>query len=268
MGPNDHVFEVGPGRGILTEPLSRRCRSVLAIEADAGLAAALRQRFAGRPRVTVVHGDALSMPLPAPPFKVFANPPFDRTADLMRALLDGPSPPEECGLVMQREAAEKHLGLGAERSTLASVLRRLRYQSQIVHRFRRGDFRPAPSVDCVMVRIVLKDPGLTPGIDLDHRKLYHDLVALAFTGGRPTVRQNLALVYGHREFRRLSRRFGFAPAATPGELTWEQWHGLFEDLIHRVDPVRRARLNGANGRRVARDRRNPKRRRGRRPPKT
>ena len=243
LTPTDHVFEIGPGRGIITRALARRCGSVTAVEADAQLARALSRRFADQPAVKIIHGNALRTPLPNEPYKVFANPPFDRTADLLRRLLDSGLPPDECGLVLQEQAARKHLGLG--RATLVGTLRRPWYDAAIVHRFHRGDFRPAPAVDGVLVRIVRRAAEDVPVEIRDHPALFRDFVTAAFTGGRGTLRQNLAHLYGRREFQRLARHHGFDRDAAPGDLAWPQWRSLFDDLVQRVDPVRRGVLRGA-----------------------
>ncbi|MEM7626028.1 MAG: rRNA adenine N(6)-methyltransferase family protein [Planctomycetota bacterium] len=241
--PHDHVVEIGPGRGIITAALARRCGSVLAIEADARLAASLRRRFADWPRVKILHGDALLTPLPTVPYKVLANPPFNRTADLLRRLLDGSRPPAECCLVLQREAAGKHLGLG--RPTLVSVLRWPWYVMQTVYRFDRRDFRPAPGVDCVFVRIVRR-PNDPANVAMWHATAYRDFVTRGFTGGRGSLRKNLDGIFGHREFLRLACDHGFDRDTAPSELTRPQWQAIFQRFVHHVDPDRRSHVAGAH----------------------
>jgi SAM-dependent methyltransferase len=59
----DSVLEVGPGPGLTTAVLARTTPHLTAIEIDAALAAALRERTDSS-RVTVVHADATAMPFP------------------------------------------------------------------------------------------------------------------------------------------------------------------------------------------------------------
>ena len=59
----DLVIEIGPGRGALTEKLLRRAARVVAIEIDAALVDHLRTRFAGEPRLEIVHADVLATDL-------------------------------------------------------------------------------------------------------------------------------------------------------------------------------------------------------------
>jgi SAM-dependent methyltransferase len=69
LGPD--VLEIGAGPGLVTDLLVERAPQVTAIELDPDLAAALRQRMAGRP-VEVVTADATAMPLPSGRFSAAA----------------------------------------------------------------------------------------------------------------------------------------------------------------------------------------------------
>lgn len=106
----DLVVEIGPGRGILTGELARRCRKVVAVEFDRALCQGLRSRFRDNTRITIVQADFLRFRLPDAPYKVLGNIPFNRTAAIMRRLVQAPLPPEDAWLVVQREAAERFAG--------------------------------------------------------------------------------------------------------------------------------------------------------------
>jgi ubiquinone/menaquinone biosynthesis C-methylase UbiE len=58
----DDVLEVGPGYGATTDVLSEAVPRLTSVEIDDDLAAMLTDRFAQRPSVEIVHGDATSMP--------------------------------------------------------------------------------------------------------------------------------------------------------------------------------------------------------------
>jgi 16S rRNA (adenine1518-N6/adenine1519-N6)-dimethyltransferase len=60
IAADDVVVEIGAGTGALTEVLASTARRLLALELDRDLILPLRQRFADRPHVEVVHADALS----------------------------------------------------------------------------------------------------------------------------------------------------------------------------------------------------------------
>src|SRR5688572_5774529 len=59
----DVVVEIGAGTGNLTDALAGRAGRVLALELDRDLIGPLRQRFADRPHVDIIHTDALTFDL-------------------------------------------------------------------------------------------------------------------------------------------------------------------------------------------------------------
>jgi arylformamidase len=107
---DDIVYEIGPGKGIITEQLALRHKQVIAIEKDPRLSAFLLQKFADRPNVTIHAGDFLHYPLPCKPYKVFANIPFNITTAIVTRLTTAEHPPEDAYLTMQKEAAAMFLG--------------------------------------------------------------------------------------------------------------------------------------------------------------
>jgi len=60
LGPSDHVLEIGPGRGILTEALCTAAGRVTAVEVDPRLHAYLKTRQAELPNADLVCADALA----------------------------------------------------------------------------------------------------------------------------------------------------------------------------------------------------------------
>ncbi|MEJ5200503.1 MAG: rRNA adenine dimethyltransferase family protein, partial [Anaerolineae bacterium] len=61
LTPDDIVLEVGPGPGVLTELIAQQAGHVVAVELDDRLIPFLRERFADRPHVEIVHGDILKL---------------------------------------------------------------------------------------------------------------------------------------------------------------------------------------------------------------
>lgn len=105
------VLDVGAGLGAITRPLVDAGHRVIAVEAHAGRAAALRDRFDGT--VTVVRADAADLRLPRRPFHVVANPPFAITSALLRRLLHPGSRLVSAQLVLDERAVRRWTGPGA-----------------------------------------------------------------------------------------------------------------------------------------------------------
>jgi len=155
LEPDDVVLEVGPGLGVLTEYLAPRVARLHAVELDASLEPALRERLAGHPNVELLIGDALRLPLhelDPPPTKLVANLPYNVATPLVVESLDGLPTVRRWTVMVQREVADR---LFAEPGTRAygavSVLVRLTAERTGFHPVSRTVFRPPPNVESALV---------------------------------------------------------------------------------------------------------------------
>ena len=259
LRPSDVVYEIGAGTGVLTTLLARRGARVIAIERDEDLFRRLRRRFADRRNVTVRHSDFLEQRLPHARYKVFSNPPFDITAAIVTKLTSAAVPPDDTFLAVQREAADRYMGL--PRRTLASLMLLPWFDATIIHRFRRDDFVPAPGVDVVMLRLRKRGPPLLPQ---SRRQLYRDFVIACFTAWQPSIGVALRGRLGVHVAHRLLAGAGLTPDRRPSEVTSAAWLELF-DLFSRLPPGIHVRVAGAEDRLSRQQRRLQKRHRARVP---
>lgn len=223
---DDIVYEIGPGKGIITGQLARYCKHVVAIEKDPRLIALLLQKFAHEPGVTIREGDFLQYHLPRRPYKVFANIPFNITSAIVTKLTTTERPPEDAYLTMQKEAACMYLGKPNE--ILRSVLLKPWFEVEIVHRFRRRDFVPEPRAEVVMLRLHKRGPPL---VSHKNRQLFRDFVVYSFTTWKPTLEQILKGVFSRGQLKYIKKILGINTGATPTALSFEQWLKLFEFFL-------------------------------------
>lgn len=221
--PEDVVYEIGPGRGIVTSQLALHCRRVVAIEIDPALATALCRQFSQFPHVKIHNGDFLEYPLPRKPYRVFSNIPFNLTSAIVTRLTETTNPPEDAWLVMQKEAAEMYLG--TPRESLRSLLLKPWFQVEIVHRFQRTDFFPAPHVDVVLLQFSKRAPPLVSPAD---RQSFRDFVVSAFTSHHPDLGGFLKKAFSWRQVKHIARALEMDLQTKPTSLNMEHWFGLFE----------------------------------------
>lgn len=219
---DDVVYEIGPGKGIITEQLARRFKRVVAIEKDPRLSTFLRQKFAHCPNVTIHAGDFLDYPLPSKPYKVFANIPFNITTSIVSKFTTAAYPPEDAYLVMQKEAAE--MFLGKPRESLRSLLLKPWFSLEILHHFQRVDFHPAPRVDVVLLRVNKRGPPLLCRAD---RQCFRDFVVYLFTTWNPAASAPLKSLFTRPQCKYIQRELGIDPNVTPTSISCEQWLSLF-----------------------------------------
>lgn len=218
IAPDDLVIEIGPGRGVITERLAVRCRQVLAVEKDPHLVAALRERFAGADNVALFAADFLSFPLPLTSYKVFANIPFNITAAIVGKLTSGIAPPVDAYLGVQREAAERFLGM--PRETVVALLRKSWFDAAVVHHFQPRDFVPAPGVAVVLLHLHRRE---APLLAASEAALYGDLVSYAFSAWQPTVDGALRQALPARAVAAIARQAGVDLDRPPSGVPFADW---------------------------------------------
>ena len=100
--PEDHVIEIGPGPGVLTERLLDTACTLTAIELDSGACEFLRDNF---PSLNLIEGDALQIKWPTAN-KVVANIPYQISSPLIDVITRTPSI-QEVVILVQEEFAER-----------------------------------------------------------------------------------------------------------------------------------------------------------------
>jgi 23S rRNA (adenine-N6)-dimethyltransferase len=222
IGPADTVYEIGPGRGIITAELAHVAANVVSIEKDPRLIKGLRDRFPALENLRIIQGDFLNFNIPDRDYKIFASIPYNQTAAIVRKLLYSTPAPSEAYLIIQKEPARKFAGLPSE--TLFSLLAKPVAEFRILHQLRRTDFVPIPAVDSVLFRIRRRKKPLLDREDFQH---YRDFVTAGFEGWKPNLRSAYKRVLTHKQWKRLSHDLAFAVDATPTQLTFEQWMELY-----------------------------------------
>lgn len=226
---NDLIYEIGPGRGIITAELVQIAQKVVAIEKDPGLARGLCQRFQGVGNVQIIAGDFLRYHIPDREYKIFANIPYNLTAEIMRKILYTFPVPNEAYLILQREAAEKFSG--SPRETQFSVLAKPMFEFRTLRELRRTDFEPVPNVDSVLLRIKKRQTALVRSEDTF---LYRRFVEYGFGTWKHSLKLIFKPVFSYEQWKRLSKDLCFPLDVIPSRLTFEQWLGLFECFKEKV----------------------------------
>lgn len=239
IAPGDVVYEIGPGRGIITAELVRSARKVIAIEKDPCLAEELRQRFQDMENIEIITNDFLRHRISHNEYKIFANIPYNITADILRRILFTSPSPAGAYLVIQKEAAQKFSGCPNE--TQFSILAKPMFDLQIIRELRRTDFEPVPHVDSVLLRIEKRPLPLVRKKDIT---LYRSFVHYGFGRWKHNLKRTFKPVFTYPQWKHLSRDLCFPLDATPSQLTFEQWLGLFECFKQRVPIYKQGCVRG------------------------
>jgi len=183
-----------------------------------------RQRFGGDPRVEIVEGDALVVPLPREPFRAFGNIPFAHTSAILRRLLDPPdSALRGADLIVAEGVARKCCS--ARPCSMRTLAWLPWWRFAIERHIPSAAFDPRPSVDAAMVSVRRREqPLLHPG----SADSYRAVLRKAFDGAPAPLRRTLRLP--PRTWKSLARERGLAVDARPQQLDVWDWLAVFERL--------------------------------------
>ena len=237
----DLVYDIGAGSGTISEALINKGARVIAIEKDRQQYLECKQKFINQDRFELYLDDFLIWEFPpGQKYKVFSNIPFFHTADIVNKILFSSNPPQDCYLIIQKEAAEKYAGI--PRDTLASLLIKPLFWVDIVYYFRRNDFHPVPSVDVALLQVEKRRYKLV----LDrYYGLYKDFVVYLREGSGQTVKKSLKSLFTYSQLKQLVRLLSIDYRSSPAELNFTQYLGIFQFYIGREPQKTVALLRGA-----------------------
>ncbi len=195
--PNDHLFEIGPGHGALTDLLADTPALYRAVEIDRDLAPLLRARH---PNLEVIVDDILRVDLKEVldgdvPWRLLGNLPYNISSPLLASLTQfveaHPGQVADMHFMLQREMAER---LSAVPGTKAwgrlSVMVQLRFDVEHVFDVGPEAFSPPPKVWSSIIRLIPRK--LTDsGVDLD---ILDRVLRLAFSGRRKRLSNSLKVL--------------------------------------------------------------------------
>ena len=194
IGPRTVALEIGPGLGALTDELAGRAGRLYLVEIDPALAARLAARYAGNPRVRVIEGDVLALPLETlvsePRVTVIGNLPYNIAIPILFRLREQRVRMLRAVVMVQREVAERLVARsGTPDYGVTTVLLRAFADIRLAFRVSRRSFLPPPRVESAVVDIRW---SFAPRLDLGDEEGFREVVRASFGQRRKMLRNALA----------------------------------------------------------------------------
>jgi 16S rRNA (adenine1518-N6/adenine1519-N6)-dimethyltransferase len=192
----DHLVEIGPGRGALTQQLLACSGCTLdAIEIDRDLAAQLAGRFVAAPRCALHVGDALQFDFSALArsrggrLRVAGNLPYNISTPLLFHLSRCEASLRDLTVMLQREVVQRMAAAPATpQYGRLTVMLQTRFHIERLFTVPAGAFRPAPKVESAVARLAPLGAARPRVLD---EALFAAIVAAAFGQRRKTLRNAL-----------------------------------------------------------------------------
>lgn len=183
--PEDHVLEIGPGIGHLTERLAAKAWHVTAIELDEQFRPLLDDLRRRHDNVDVLWGNAVTLPFPSFT-RVVANLPYSVSLPLIFKLLDHDF---TAGVLVIQERLARRLAAkpGQPGYSRISVLAQQTATLQVMEVVKARDFQPEPEVDSAMLRLRRHRPRYV----IDDREYFRRFLDTVFLRRTLPLRQAL-----------------------------------------------------------------------------
>ncbi|HMP89908.1 MAG TPA: 16S rRNA (adenine(1518)-N(6)/adenine(1519)-N(6))-dimethyltransferase RsmA [Kiritimatiellia bacterium] len=237
IAPDDVILEVGPGLGILTEPLAERAKKVVAIEKDKRLASYLAESLIDHENIRLITADALSLSLEAVKHehgvnKLVANLPYSVGS---RVLVDCFMMVEGLDLLVvtvQLEVGERlAAGVNSEHYGMLSIWAQMDYKVKLAKRISPSCFYPRPQVTSAIV--ILKRTG-NHRAQLKNPGVFDTLLRHAFSRRRKqmgTILTGFTVPGMTRSATQALDKAGVEPTRRPETLSVLEWSALTSALI-------------------------------------
>lgn len=225
----EHLVEIGPGMGAMTEPLLDACKVMDAVELDRDLIPGLRAQFAVQGGLTLHNADALkfdfcSLVDDERPLRVVGNLPYNISTPLIFHLLAQSHCIRDMHFMLQQEVVNRLAAApgGGDYGRLGIMVQ---YHCEVEKLFSVPPeaFTPPPKVHSAIVRLT---PYESPPVPAKDEKLLSQLVTRAFQQRRKTLRNNLKKIIGSDTIESL----GIDPGRRPETLTLEEYVRLADAL--------------------------------------
>lgn len=192
----DHVLEIGPGPGVLTEALLATGCTVTAIEIDAGAVEHLNRIFSSEiegQQLTLHHGDALQTNWPSDITKVVANIPYQISSPLVelltRYLRSKWQNLAKVILLVQEEFAERLVMEYESDVGSLGMTALLDWQSDILAKVPPHHFSPNPKVNSCFIEMIPSNEEFAAD-----KRLIKQIIHQAFNQRRKKLRTSLKSV--------------------------------------------------------------------------
>ncbi len=194
----DHVIEIGPGIGSMTQYLCERAGKVTAVEIDKELIPILHETLKDYDNVNIINDDILKVDIKEllsedghiKKAKVVANLPYYITTPIVMGLLENHIPLRSITVMVQKEVAERMVaGPGGKEYGALSLAVRFYTKPEIVANVPPNCFIPRPKVGSAVIRLNVYDD---PPAAVSNEELMFKLIRAAFNQRRKTLANSIA----------------------------------------------------------------------------
>lgn len=199
---NELVWEVGPGKGILTQELILQKSNLTCFEIDESLYPILHEKFGND--INLINKDILRIDwkeyLKNKQIKIVANLPYQITSPFLFRVTEHATNFKRVVVMIQKEVAERiNAGVGTKDYGKLSLKMQFYFNVEYGFTVKPHLFFPPPKVDSAV--IILTPRKDKP--DLEDERFFWRVVEIAFQNRRKMLRRNLRIILSKEKIEEL-----------------------------------------------------------------
>ncbi len=203
---NESVWEIGPGKGILTEELIRYKCDLTAFEIDKELIHTLQARF--NKQVKLINQDILRTVwesfFPKGKIKIVSNLPYQITSPFLFKVASYSNKFSRIVIMIQKEVAQRlNAKVGTKEYGVLTL--KMQYYFNIKYEFtvKPHLFNPPPKVDSAVIKLI---PRINKP-EIEDEPLFWKIIETSFRNRRKMLRNNLKTILSAEDLMKLSENF-------------------------------------------------------------
>jgi 16S rRNA (adenine1518-N6/adenine1519-N6)-dimethyltransferase len=188
---DQHVLEIGPGKGILTNLLLEKAKSLTAIEIDSGLCSILTNRFKAYENFKLIQIDALKYNYSGlrNQCQVVSNLPYYAATHILNRLIHYRECFTQITVMLQKEVVDRLVAIPGTRDYGSlSVFVQFYCEVERLIEVSKEAFSPKPKIDSSVIKLT---PLTTPRVQVDDLKTFFSVVNASFLHKRKMLKNNL-----------------------------------------------------------------------------
>jgi 16S rRNA (adenine1518-N6/adenine1519-N6)-dimethyltransferase len=229
----DLILEIGPGPGALTEALIEKETHYIGVEKDTLFFQHLQEHFQEVPNFNVINDDILEFPFeehfkkfPKHRIHVVGNLPYSITSPILRRLSKHQTHISSVTIMVQDEVGRRMTGRPKTKDFgLLSLGVQFYWNAKYLFKVSPNCFHPPPKIFSCIIHLTPK-----PLLNVDEEQFFKMLKS-AFGVRRKALRGSLKS-YGADKIIKALEALNKPPLTRPEELSLEEWHELYQFILH------------------------------------
>ncbi len=230
----DNVWEIGPGKGILTECLLEKCMALTVFEIDQQWVDYLEDHFDDQ-KLIIVKADILNVPFAdhsqSEPTKIVANLPYQITSPLLFKIIDNYELFSSITIMIQDEVADRlRANPGNKEYGKLSVKAQLFFNITKLFTVPSHLFFPPPKVNSAVVQLIPRKET----IPLKDKKNLWRVIDVTFNHRRKMLRKSLKDILNEDQIAKLKQLSLIDLERRPESLSIEE----FIEFSHQIEEIK------------------------------